>query len=237
MELTDILMDSLIYPSKNLKALAIYLLMAIIIGIVMVATGVSTVLASSSKSIVGLVVAFIGLIVVIALMLLIEGYSLDIIKIAINREEGSPKIDFNRQVSNGIKYLIVLFVYMLIPIIVTIVLSLIFQHWVVYIISIVLVIVFTFALYMAECRLAQTDNLGHALDVKGSIDDLMAIGIVKVALTVIAVVLISIAIIVILGAIVSLARSDILTAIVVSIAQVYLLFFSNRSMGLLYSEK
>lgn len=237
MELTDMIMDSLIYPSNNLKAMVIYIFISIIIGIVAVATGVTTLFTGSIDLGAGIIVALIGIIVLFVLSFLIEGYALDIIKVAINRDDGAPELDFQRQISNGFKYFVVLLVYMLIPIIITALLAIIFQHWIVALVFIILAIIFAFALTMAECRLAQTDDLGYALDVKGSIDDLTAIGVSKVIITVVAIILVSTIVSAIITGIFSLIGSDIITSIVATIVEVYMLFFMNRAIGLLYSEK
>ena len=243
MELNEIIMDSLVYPSQNIKSLIVYIFISIIMGIVMVATGVSAILipdlisSTLNMTAVTIIVLLIGFIVTFALFCLIEGYGLDIIKIASNRGTSAPEVDFTRQVSTGFKYLIVCAVYLIIPIILTIILSLFLQRWLVYIIGFILFVIFLFALSMAECRLANSLNLGYALDFNGAINDLQAIGVSKVVITIIATTLVSLILTIVVTFIFGLIGSDIITSIVSSILSVYMVFFTNRAMGLLYSTR
>lgn len=236
MELTEMIQDAMVYPSKNIKALVIYMLLGVILGIVVVSTGLTTLIVAGVNMDAGLILAIIGIIVVIALFFLIDGYALDIIKIAIERGENAPEVDFNRQVSNGIKFFAVSIVYMIIPILITIILGLIFRDWIVLPIGFILLIIFGLGLAMAECRLAQTDSLAYALDVKGSLDDLISIGVLRVIVTIVVVAVISALCTSIVSVIIGLAGSPDLTSIVTSIVSVYMLFFANRVSGLLYSE-
>ena len=99
MELNDIIMDALTYPSKNIKALCIYMLLSIIMGIVAVATELTN---PGNLNALDFVVALIGIIILLALLFLVEGYVLDIVKFGIERRNDAPEVDFVRQISNGI---------------------------------------------------------------------------------------------------------------------------------------
>ena len=243
MELTDIIMNSITYPSKNIKALAIYLLLGIIVGVVAFATGASTVTASVLTGAkhgingAGIIVFIIGLVILFALSCLIGGYGLDIIKLGIRRSEDAPGIEFERQVSNGLKNVIVGIVYLIVPTIITILLSWVFRGWVTYLIALILYVVFAFALMMAQCRLAETDDLSYALNIQGAISDIQLIGMSKVIITIIAVFLVEFVITFIVMGVFSLFGSRILTSMVTSLVSIYLVFFSNRAIGLLYSER
>lgn len=236
MELNEMITDALIYPSNNVKALAIYILLSAIVGIVTVATGVSALLAGKVNPGAGVIVAIIGVIVLLILSFAIQGYSLDIIKIAIERGSGAPVIDFNRQVSNGLKYFVVSVVYMIVPIVISVILALFLAKWLVTVLAIILTVIFLFGLSMAECRLAKTENLAYALDIRGSINDLMALNPARVVTTIVVATIIYLLVTVIISAIVGLLGSEMLTSIVGSVVGVYMLFFLNRVMGLLYSE-
>lgn len=231
MELNDLIMDSIVYPSKNVKALAIYMLLSIIMGIVAVATGITN---TSKMAGLDFVVALIGIIVLLALIFLVEGYVLDIVKFGIERRNDAPEIDFVRQVSNGVKVFIVSFAYIIIP---TIVLVLSGNNIVGLIISLILFIVFGLFLSMAQCRLAQSEEIMDALNVKGVYDDIMAIGFTKVILTIIVVGLVTACVSALVSVIFGMLGNELLTAIVAAIVNVYLLFFSNRAVGLLYSDR
>lgn len=237
MELTDLIMESLIYPTRNVKALLVYIFLSIILGIIAVATGVSAAFIGKSTFDAGIILSIVGLIIIIILMLLINGYSLDIIKIAIRHGDDAPEIDFARQITNGAKYFVTSIVYMIIPIIIIAILSMIFARWIVLVLAVILGIIFTFALAMAECRLAQTEELSYALDIKGALDDIVAIGPTKVVISIVAILLVYLAISIIATGIFSLLGSEMLTSIVSFIVGVYLIFYSNRAFGLLYSER
>lgn len=231
MDLNDLIMDSIVYPSKNVKALCIYMLLSIIIGIVTVATGLTN---TSKMAALDVIVAFVGVIVLLALIFLVEGYVLDIVKFGIERRNDAPEIDFVRQATNGVKIFIITFVYMIIP---TIILVLSGNNIVGIIISLILFIVFGLLLSMAQCRLAESEEIADALNFKGVYDDIMAIGLTKVVLTIIVIAIITGCISAFVSGIFGILGNELLTAIVVSIVDIYLLFFSNRAVGLLYSDR
>ena len=231
MDLNDLIMDSIVYPSKNVKALCIYMLLSLIIGIVTVATGLTN---TSKMAGLDVIVAFVGVIVLLALIFLVEGYVLDIVKFGIERRNDAPEIDFVRQATNGVKVFIISFVYMIIP---TIILVLSGNNIVGIIISLILFIVFGLLLSMAQCRLAESEEIADALNFKGVYDDIMAIGLTKVVLTIIVIAIITGCISAFVSGIFGILGNELLTAIVVSIVDIYLLFFSNRAVGLLYSNR
>lgn len=231
MDLNDLIMDSIVYPSKNVKALCIYMLLSLIIGIVTVATGLTN---TSKMAGLDVIVAFVGVIVLLALIFLVEGYVLDIVKFGIERRNYAPEIDFVRQATNGVKVFIISFVYMIIP---TIILVLSGNNIVGIIISLILFIVFGLLLSMAQCRLAENEDIVDALNFKGVYDDIMAIGLTKVVLTIIVIAIVTGCISAFVSGIFGILGNELLTAIVVSIVDIYLLFFSNRAVGLLYSDR
>ncbi len=237
MNLGDIISDALIYPLHNIKALVLYIVLGIIAAIV----GGTTIIAfltaagttgASSFALDG--VAILGIIVFIILLFLIEGYGLDIVKYGIERRSGTPNIDFARQVSNAIKLLAVNIAYYLIPAVIIFILGLFLRDWILTIISIILLIVFALANFMARCRLAKTDSLSDALAVGEAIGDITRVGIGKLVATVILVVIIAIVIMIIVGIIGSI--NDLVGDILFGIALVYLIFFYHRAIGLLYSD-
>lgn len=237
MNLGDIISDALIYPLHNIKALVLYIVLGIIAAIV----GGTTIIAfltaagttgASSFALDG--VAILGIIVFILLLFLIEGYGLDIVKYGIERRSDTPNIDFARQVPNAIKLLAVDIAYYLIPAVIIFVLGFIFRDWILAIISIILVIVFALANFMARCRLAKTDSLSDALAVGEAIGDISKVGIGKLIATVILVVIIAIVIMILVGIIGSI--NDLVGDILFGIALVYLIFFYHRAIGLLYSN-
>jgi hypothetical protein len=244
MDLTEIISDAIAYPINNIKALILYILIGFIIGIVAYFTGLSQLTGGSLNFQAGFIVGILGLIIIIGLSLLLEGYSLDIIKTGINRQMDAPEIEFDRQVINGVKYLIVSIVYMIIPI-VLLILGSVFNSTIFALLGLILMVVFAFALTIAICRLAKTEELGYALDFIGVYDDIQEIGIFKIIITLIVAIIVGVVIVFafsfILGMLLAfIGSNDLLTIIVTifsTILDACLLFYMNRVMGLLYSHK
>ena len=237
MNIGDIIGDALAYPFHNVKALVLYIVLGIIAAIIGGTTILSFVTAASTKGLSSYAlggVGILGILIFIILLFLIEGYALDIIKFGIERRADGPGIDIGRQVSNAIKLLAVNIAYYLIPAIIIFILGLFLRDWILTIISIILLIVFALANFMARCRLAKTDSLSDALAVGEAIGDISKVGIGKLIATVILVVIIAIVIMILVGIIGSI--NDLVGDILFGIALVYLIFFYHRAIGLLYSN-
>ena len=101
---------------------------------------------------------------------------MDIVKFGIERRADGPGIDFGRQVSNAIKLLIVSIVYYVVPAVIIFILGLFLRDWIMTIISLILVILFALANFMAKCRLAKSDSLGEALAIGEAIGDISRVG-------------------------------------------------------------
>ena len=225
MELGEIISDALVYPFHNIKALVIYVILGIIA--VMASAMANNVFAAIGSGIIGIIIAFI-------VGFVISGYELDIIKFAVERDPGSPGLDFVRQFINGVKFFVVTIVYMIIPIIISAILAVIFQQWLSLIISAIVGIVFALALMMGQCRLAKTEDLGYALSIGDAIGDISRIGIVKLLLFIIIVFIIAFVLFFIVGAI--MRWNSTIGGILLGILGVYITFFSARATGLLYSD-
>lgn len=233
----DIIGDALSYPLHNVKALVLYIVLGIIAAIIGGTTILSFAGAAATTGLSGFAlngVGIIGIIVFILVLFLIQGYALDIVKFGIERRADSPEIDFGRQVSNAVKLIIVDLVYYIVPVIIVFVLGLFLRDWILTIISLILVIVFALANFMARCRLAKTDDLGTALAIGDAIGDISRVGIGRLLATVIIVVIVAFAIVFVIGIIGQF--NDIIGDILFGIALVYLLFFYHRAIGLLYSD-
>lgn len=235
MELGEILSDALVYPFQNIKALVIYVILGIILGIAISGTVVGIAAGTASKNIFALVGSgIIGIFISLVIGFVITGYQLDIIKYGIERSAAAPGIDFVRQFINGVKYFVVIIVYMIIPIIIGAILAVIFQHWLSSIISFILAIVFSLALLMAECRLAKTEDLGYALAIGDAIGDISRIGALKVVLFIILIAVITFILFLIVGLINQ--WNSTVGGILLGILGVYIAFFIGRATGLLYSQ-
>lgn len=238
MEIGEIISDALLYPKNNLKALLIYIVLSIISGIVIAITGAGAIGAvSTSGALSGgfTVLGLVGFIVALCIYLLIEGYMLDVVKFGISREETAPEIDFARQVINGIKYLIVAFIYLIIPVIIMVLLSQL-NELLGLIIGLILIILFAFGLLMAICRLAETESLGDALNIPEAIKDISKVGIVKILAIIVVFIILSYVVSAIVGIFGDGTVGGIIGAIISGICNAYLLFFYNRAIGLAYSD-
>ena len=237
MSVSDIISDALAYPFQNIKALVIFMVLGIIAAIVggttiiTIATSFSTV-GFSSFALGG--VGIIEMIIFILVLFLIEGYGLDIVKFGIERRADGPGIDFTRQISNAIKLIVVTVVYYVIPVVIIFILQLFLKDWIMTIISIILVILFALANFMARCRLAKSDDLGDALAIGEAIADISRVGLGKLLATVVLVVIIAIIIVVLIGIIGGI--NDTVGDIVFGSFLAYLVFLYNRAIGLLCSD-
>lgn len=235
MELGEILSDALVYPFHNIKALIIYAIIGIILGISVGGTAAGILAGIANNNALAVIGSgIIGIIIAVVLGFFITGYNLDIIKYGIERSDRGPEIDFVRQFINGIKYLVVTIVYMIIPIIIGAILAVIFQHWLSSVLMIIITIIFSLALMMAQCRLAKTEDLGYSLAIGDAIGDISRVGIIKLIALVVIVFIISFIFIFIGSAIAQ--WNSVVGGVILGILGVYLTFFSGRASGLLYSD-
>lgn len=235
MELMEIISDALVYPFHNIKALIIYLILGIILGIVWVGSmGAAAASAAASNLAAAMGSAVIGFIVAVVISFAISGYQLDIVKYGIDRSLDAPGLDFVRQFFNGFKLTIVQLVYFIIPIIISAILAIIFQHWLAMVIEFILFVIFGLAAFMAECRLAKTEDIGYALSIGDAIGDITKVGILKLLVFLIVIFLIAFLLSVI-GGFISGWNSTV-GGIFLGALGIYLVFFVARAAGLLYSN-
>lgn len=235
MEISEIFNDALRYPFNNIKALVIYFILGIILGIAIAGTIAAIVAGNALNNALAVIGSgIIGIIIALLLGFLITGYELDIVKYGINREDRGPEIDFVRQFINGVKLFVVNIVYFLIPTIIAAILAVIFQHWLSIIITAVLFIIFAFAAFMGQCRLAKTEDIGYALNIGEALGDIAKIGVLKLIIFIIVIFIIAF-LLSFIGSAISQWNS-IIGGIITGIIGVYITFFASRATGLLYSE-
>ena len=235
MDLNEILGESLMYPFKNIRALLVYVVLGIILGIVAAGTLAAIAAGAAANNLFAIIGSgIIGFIVSIFLVFVISGYELDIIQYGIERRDAAPDLDFIRQFINGVKFFVVSVVYLIIPIIIGAILAIIFQHWLVIVIMAIVSIVFALALMMAECRLAKTEDLFYALAINEAIADIKRVGIFKVIVFVILVTLFSL-VLSLVGGFIS-EWNTIVGGIITGVIGIYFAFFVSRATGLLYSD-
>ena len=235
MELGEILSDALVYPFQNIKALVVYLILGIILGIATAGTVAAVMVGAMAKNALAVLGSgIIGIIIALFIGFIIAGYQLDIIKYGIERSNGAPGIDFIRQFFNGVKYFVVNIVYMIIPIIIAAILAVIFQHWLSGLLTVIISIIFSLALMMGQCRLAKTENLTYALSIGEAIGDISRVGIGKVVVFIVLMFIISFVLFFIVGLINQWNTT--VGGILIGILGIYLIFFNGRATGLLYSD-
>lgn len=237
MNIGDIIGDALAYPFSNIKALVLFAILSIIASIIGGSAILSISGALTTKGLAGYTfggLSIIGIIIFILVLFLIEGYALDIIKFGIERRSDAPGIDIMRQIENAAKLVVVDIVYYIIPVIIILVLGIFLRDWILTIISIILVILFALANFMAKCRLAKTDNLGDALAIGEAIGDISRVGLGKIIATVLVIIIVLVIVAFIIAFIAN--WNSTIGSVLLGIFSVYFVFFYNRAIGLLYSE-
>ena len=230
----EIMKDAFNYPLKNIKALVLYLILGIILGVVIALTAAAVIAGVENNSVLTVVgLGLIGTLISVFLAFVISGYGLDVIKYGIERNSGAPGIDIVRQSINGVKLLVVDLVYFIIPIIIAIVLALIFNGWLANILSVILFIIFALAAFMAQCRLAKSEDIMDALDIGEAISDIARVGILNLILF--AVIVFVVAFIVYFIVSLIIPYNAFVGGILEGIVGIYLSFFVCRATGLLYS--
>ena len=274
MEITEIIKESFIFPANNLKALAIYIAITFVMGI-LVAGGIFSALGIENSALYG-ILSFILFIIAVLVGFILSGYEIDIIKTGIDLEDLAPDFDWKADLIRGIKAIIVAIVYFIIPAIITLIVAfitnvpgnivnvtqyinqtavnangtvvansvlemvpdsvmsgLVGSISITLLVAAVMFIIFSFIQVMANSRLANTDSLGEALNIPEAVKDISRIGVGKVLATLIIVFIVSL----VIGAILSAVYQQVPQLSILNIIVTpYLMFFTNRATGLLYSD-
>ncbi len=274
MEITEIIKESFMFPANNLKALAIYIAITFVMGI-LIAGGIFSMIGVENSALYA-ILSFILFIIAVVVGFILAGYEIDIIKSGINFDELAPEFNWKADLIRGIKAIIVGIVYFIIPAIITIIVAfitnvpgnivnvaqyvnqtavnangtvvansalemipdsvmsgLVGSISITLLVAAVLFIIFSFIQVMANSRLANTDSLGEALNIPEAFRDISRIGVGKVIATIILIFIIALVINAILSAVYQqVPQLSILNIIVTP----YIMFFTNRATGLLYSD-
>ena len=235
MDLGEIIKDSLAYPINNIKSLIVYGILGIIVGIVVGSSFLGMVVSiNGGKVVETLASGFIGFVVALFVGFVVSGYQLDIVKFGIERRNDGPSFDVMRQFFNGVKVFVVSLIYYVIPLIIVAILGLFLKNWIMTIITFILFVIFALAQFMAQCRLAKTEDLGAALAIGEAIGDISRVGILRLLLFIVMVFLIAFILFFICALI--MRWNSTVGGILMGFIGVYVMFFSGRASGLLYSD-
>ncbi|WP_296887062.1 DUF4013 domain-containing protein [uncultured Methanobrevibacter sp.] len=235
MDLGEIIKDSLAYPINNIKSLIVYGILGIIVGIVVGSSFLGMVVSiNGGKVVETLASGFIGFVVALFVGFVVSGYQLDIVKFGIDRRNDGPSFDVMRQFFNGVKVFVVSLIYYVIPLIIVAILGLFLKNWIMTIITFILFVIFALAQFMAQCRLAKTEDLGAALAIGEAIGDISRVGILRLLLFIVMVFLIAFILFFICALI--MRWNSTVGGILMGFIGVYVMFFSGRASGLLYSD-
>lgn len=122
MEIMEIIKEAMVFPSKDIAKLAIYIVFVIVagllsgIGVAFIALGIAS---QVLWAIIGILVLICGLIFGFIIM----GYQISIIKSGIDHEESVPQFVWKENLVTGIKYLVLNIVYFIIPAVIVLILG------------------------------------------------------------------------------------------------------------------
>lgn len=122
MEITDIIKEAMIFPSGGISQLAIYIVLSIV-GVILALFGIGFIGIGLVDNVVWAVLGIILLIAGLALVFVILGYQVSIIKSGIDRSEDVPEFDWMANLVTGIKYLVLNIVYFIIPAIIVLIVA------------------------------------------------------------------------------------------------------------------
>ena len=237
MGLGDILSRSISYPFSDLKAF-------LIVGIIVLISDMDGIFSGLFGK--DSFMTIIGVLIAIVFSIIVTGYAIDVLKKGIDHSNEIPDFDFSNNFIDGIKLLIVEFVYFLIPLIVTLILLLPFGVigagldkmagalgiWAVLVF--ILFIIFGIFGMIAQARFAVSRSMGDALSIGEVIADIKRIGVLNILLFIIVVAILLVVITLILGFV---ALIPVIGVIIVDvILGAFIVLFVNYGIGLLYSE-
>lgn len=114
MDIAEIIKDAFAFPSKNLGALAIYIVLSILVS-AFAFGGVFTSIFGFTRLIEYLVIGAVYLIISIMIGFIMSGYQISIIKSGIELDDEAPDFEWEENLISGVKNTIVAIVYFIIP--------------------------------------------------------------------------------------------------------------------------
>lgn len=237
MSLKEIFSDSIRYPFSDVSKF-------VIIGILALIAAMSGILTNYKVD--GAVMAVAGVISFIA-ALAVNGYGVSVIKSGIDKSSDVPGLDFVNNIVNGVKVVIINFIYFIIPLVIVLILAglstmgLLVDEKVflglgvtVIIVAVILYILFAIMAYVAVARFASTGEFSDALALRDVFGDVKRIGILKIIGFVILLFVLMIVVLAVMGIIGLIPYVGMVISSFVGAA--FLVFLSNRALGLLYAD-
>ena len=236
MGIGDILSKSISYPFSDITKF-------LIIGIGVIIVDLDTVFGELFGTESFMVI--LGFIIAVLFSIVMLGYSINVIKRGIDNSNEIPDFDFVNNFVDGLKLILIGFVYFIIPLIITLVLLFVFGAigsglnqvvgslgiWA--LIAVIFIIFGIFAI-VAQARFAISHSISDALSIGEVFEDVKRIGILKIILFLIVVsILISVLALI-------LAIITVIPVIGVMIIDLllggFIFLFLNYGIGLLYAE-
>lgn len=237
MSLKEIFSDSIRYPFSDVSKF-------VIIGILALIASMSGILTNYTVD--GAVMSIAGVISFIA-ALTVNGYGVSVIKSGIDMSADVPGLDFVNNIVDGVKVLIINFIYFIIPLVIVLILAglstmgLLVDEKVflglgvtVIIAAVILYILFAIMAYVAVARFASTGEFSDALALRDVFGDVKRIGILKIIGFVILLFVLMIVVLAVMGIIGLIPYVGMVISSFVGAA--FLVFLSNRALGLLYAD-
>ena len=275
MNITEIIKDAFLFPSKNIRIFGIYLLLSILMmGFTFIGTLKYELGLFDPES-----YLFGGIYLIIAMLIgfIIAGYHIKVIKSGIEVDDDVPVFEWYENFMTGFDNVLVSIFYNIIPALIFILVAFdthLFDNAIAILVelfsqiynvffmgasasiaidvisntilnfitslaittttALILFVIFSILQTIAEARLANTDSLMEALNIYESAKDIIRIGAGKVILVIILLVVIIAIIETILITISSYL--PLLLLILYIILTPYLVLFTKRAVGLLYSD-
>ena len=269
MDVIEIIKDAFVFPSKNIKILLIYVVLALLAGAFSVGGTLVYILGFITPEC--FMWGGIAFIVSLVIGWLLSGYLISVVKSGIDLDDEVPEFEWWKNFNTGFDNFIVSIVYFIIPAFIVLVVgfltnvfgnilvvaqgivlqtanvytgssniflsdalsqaiaNLIVSLAVTITVALVVFLIFSFLQTMAQARLANTDSLSEALNVFEAAKDIKRIGIGKVIIVIL--------LIIVIVAVIEMALSAIpFLSILSVIISPYLAFFTQRAVGLLYSD-
>ena len=237
MGIGDILSKSISYPFSDITKF-------LIIGIGVIIVDLDTVFGELFGTESFMVI--LGFIIAVLFSIVMLGYSINVIKNGIDNSNEIPDFDFANNFVDGLKLILIGFVYFIIPLIITLVLLFVFGAigsglnqvvgslgiWA--LIAVIIFIIFGIFAIVAQARFAISHSISDALSIGEVFEDVKRIGILKIILFLIVVsILISVLALI-------LAIITVIPVIGVMIIDLllggFIFLFLNYGIGLLYAE-